>query len=59
LAFFRVVDLDEDGKISYSELLEAITYKPIFFSRDQEFREEFRRGKLLERDLEKVKDNLN
>jgi Ca2+-binding EF-hand superfamily protein len=23
-AFFRAVDLDEDGKISYSELIEAV-----------------------------------
>lgn len=31
-AFFRVVDRDEDGKITYSELLEAITFVPDFFS---------------------------
>ena len=31
-AFFRVVDTDEDGKISYSELLEAITFVPNFFT---------------------------
>jgi hypothetical protein len=32
LAFFRVVDLDEDGRISYTELLEAITLVPNYFS---------------------------
>lgn len=31
-AFFRVVDSDEDGRISYSELLEAITFVPNYFS---------------------------
>lgn len=31
-AFFRVVDLDEDGRISYTELLEAITSCPNYFS---------------------------
>jgi Ca2+-binding EF-hand superfamily protein len=31
-AFFRVVDADEDGRISYSELLEAITLVPNYFS---------------------------
>jgi Ca2+-binding EF-hand superfamily protein len=30
-AFFRVVDSDEDGRISYSELLEALTFVPDFF----------------------------
>lgn len=33
LAFYRVVDLDEDGRISYSELLEAVTLVPNYFSR--------------------------
>ncbi len=31
LAFFRVVDTDEDGKISYAELLEALTLVPDYF----------------------------
>lgn len=34
LAFFRVVDTDEDGRISYSELLEAITFVPNYFNVD-------------------------
>ena len=31
-AFFRVVDTDEDGRISYGELLEAITFVPNYFN---------------------------
>jgi Ca2+-binding EF-hand superfamily protein len=31
IAFFRVVDTDEDGRITYSELLEALTMVPDFF----------------------------
>jgi Ca2+-binding EF-hand superfamily protein len=30
-AFFRVVDADEDGRITYSELLEAVTFVPNYF----------------------------
>lgn len=44
-AFFRVVDTDEDGKISYSELLEAITFVPNFFS------QELKRSALIENEL--------
>ena len=41
-AFFRVVDLDEDGRISYTELLEAITLVPNYFNRDQDYGDQFR-----------------
>lgn len=35
-AFFRVVDRDEDGRISYSELLESITFVPNYFNLSSE-----------------------
>ncbi len=49
-AFFRVVDTDEDGRISYSELLEAITFVPNYFS------QELRRS-ALESQLRQSRDN--
>ena len=43
-AFFRVVDVDEDGRISYTELLEALTMVPNYFNRSYELDNEVRKS---------------
>ena len=46
MAFFRVVDRDQDGRISYSELLESITFVPNYFDLSSEI-DQLRRSREL------------
>lgn len=53
-AFFRVVDTDEDGKISYSELLEAITFLPNYFGGNEDLNKSRERLEELKRSRERL-----